>query len=143
MHRVLDDFYYSLAMRELRMIKETGSMAELTYHSMLYINVISITPNCTASRLAEMLGLSKPAVTMKLQELERHGYIQRQRSEIDRRVSYIILTEKMQQALQQYDAVFTSLEQRLKEIFTPEELAAFTEMLKKATIFDWRKLKYE
>ena len=62
---------------------------------MLYLNIISAPPGkYTASNIADMLHISKPSVTQKINELEKEGYILKSQSHTDKRAYYLTVTEK-------------------------------------------------
>jgi len=49
---------------------------------------------CTLTQLREEMHVSAPTVTGIVNRLERDGYLKRQASEKDRRVTYVLLTDK-------------------------------------------------
>lgn len=78
------------------------------------LNIIAETPGPhTSVMLAELLGVSKPMITAHLASLSEKGYITKEQSEEDKRVYYIIPTEKalvlVQQAKKDMDHQLTSL----------------------------------
>lgn len=78
------------------------------------LNIIAETPGPhTSVMLAELLGVSKPMITAHLTSLSEKGYITKEQSEEDKRVYYIIPTEKalvlVQQAKKDMDRQLTSL----------------------------------
>lgn len=59
------------------------------------LNIITETPGPhTPVMLAELLGVSKPMITAHLTSLKNKGYITKQPSQEDKRVYYILPTEK-------------------------------------------------
>lgn len=59
------------------------------------LNIITQTSGChTPVLLAELLSVSKPMITAHLTTLLKNGYIKKQQSSEDKRVFYILPTEK-------------------------------------------------
>ena len=84
----LNRYYYDVTVSDLRQISRTGG-GELSYNSIMYLDVISYQRaqgECTVSTLANTLHITKSAVTIKVNELERLGMVTKTRSETDRRV---------------------------------------------------------
>lgn len=85
----LNRYYYDVTVSDLRQISRTGG-GELSYNSIMYLDVISYQRaqgECTVSTLANTLHITKSAVTIKVNELERLGMVtkipQRDRPEGD------------------------------------------------------------
>ena len=89
MKAALDRFYYELTLSELRLMNESPVLPNISYKSLLYLDVIEMMPDCTVSALAEAMRVSKPAVTMKVGELIRRGLVEKRQSERDRRVYHL------------------------------------------------------
>ncbi len=85
--------------------------------------------SCTASKLAELLHVSKPGVTLKLNELLKQGLITKSPDPHDKRKDYLTVNEE---AIPQYK-VFRRQDsealKRITEAYTPEEIGKFCEML--------------
>ena len=91
--------------------------------------IYTMNGTCTASKLAELLHVSKPGVTLKLNELMRQGLITKTPDSHDKRKNYLSVNDE---AIPQYK-VFRRQDneaiQRITERFTPEEIGKFCEML--------------
>lgn len=75
LRRALDSFYYSTALCDLRLMNRQFIDENITYNSLLYLELIyAMDGRLTASKIAEMLCVSKPAVTLKINELIRQGW---------------------------------------------------------------------
>lgn len=75
------------------------------------LNIITETPGPhTPLLLAELLGVSKPMITAHLTDLAKKGYIEKEQSLEDKRVFYILPTEK---ALALVESAKTDLNQHL------------------------------
>lgn len=136
-------FYYKMALYELQIMNDKDYYNGLSYNSMLYINVIAQQEDCTVSRLSEALHVTKPAVTLKINELVKAGAVHKVQSEDDKRVFYVRLSEKMEKTLDIYDDIFEKIEQDLRGNYTEEQLRQFNEVLHTISNYEWRKIKNE
>ena len=74
------------------------------------------------SDLSEMLALSNSTVSGILDRLEKNGFVKRTRSEEDRRVVYVSVTDEFKKHTQEH---FNEIEKKLESMMnkgTPEEL---------------------
>lgn len=127
----LNRYYYDMTVSDLRQLSRTGG-GELSYNSIMYLDVISYQNEqgtCTISTLAATLRVSKSAVTLKMNELEKMGMVVKRRSQTDRRVVHIQVTQAVQQALAVYDRPFERAARLVEERFTPEEMETFCRIL--------------
>lgn len=131
-------FYYRMALNELRAMNAGDSFQGLSYNSMLYLNVISMMDECTASRLAKALHVSKPGVTAKINELVKIGAVVKRQSDDDKRVFYLHLSPRMEKSLHIYDAVFAGIEEELRLHYSSDQLGLFCEILSAISAYDWR-----
>ncbi len=130
LRKALDTFYYSSALCDLRLMNKQFVDENITYNSLLYIELIyTMNGTCTASKLAELLNVSKPGVTSKLNELLRQGLITKKPDTNDKRKNYLTVNEE---AIPQYK-VFRRQDseaiKRITERYSPEEIGKFCEML--------------
>lgn len=125
----INQFYYKMSLYELQLLNNDAFLQGISYHTLLYINVISLTPECTVSAIAKSLNITKSAVTLKINELEKQGIIYKKQSINDKRVFYVCLQEQAQKALQLYDDTFLKAETTLKQTFSEEEIKTFVKVL--------------
>lgn len=130
LRKTLDTFYYSAALCDLKLMNRKFVDESITYNSLLYIELIyTMGGTCTASKLAELLNVSKPGVTLKLNELIKQGLITKTTDEKDKRRNTLKVNEE---AVPQYK-VFRHQDseaiKRLTERYSPEEIKLFCEML--------------
>ena len=130
LRKALDTFYYSTALCDLRLMNKQFIDENITYNSLLYIELIyTMNGTCTASKLAELLNVSKPGVTLKLNELLRQGLITKTPDPTDKRKNYLSVNGD---AIPQYKVFRRQDSEAIKRItdrFTPEEIGKFCEML--------------
>lgn len=130
LRKALDTFYYSTALCDLRLMNRRFVDKNITYNSILYIELIyTMNGTCTASKLAKLLNISKPGVTLKLNELLKQGLITKTPDPNDKRRNYLTVNED---AIPQYK-VFRRQDseavRRITDRFAPEEIDRFCEML--------------
>ena len=130
LRKALDTFYYSTALCDLRLMSKQFVDENITYNSLLYIELIyTMNGTCTASKLAELLNVSKPGVTLKLNELLRQGLITKTPDPNDKRKNYLTVNEE---AIPQYKVFRRQDSEAIKRItdrYTMEEIRKFCEML--------------
>lgn len=132
--RSMARYLASSSMMELRMLNAKQELDQpISYKDAMYLNLISVTDRCTASRLAEMASVSKPTVTARINNLEAKGMVRRVRSEDDGRVSYIELGEKMSEAYRWEWEIMEGVVSGLEQRFGREALDRFTEMMDEAS----------
>ena len=71
-------FFHDMGILELRIHNEHPAYAKLSYNSSLYLDIISAHQGeYTPSKLADMLHITRPSVTQKINVLEKAGYVTR------------------------------------------------------------------
>ena len=126
----LDKFYYSTALCDLRLMNSQFVDENITYNSLLYLEIIyTMNGTCTASRLAQMLNVSKPGVTLKLNELLRQGLITKTSDPKDKRKNYLAVNDDKVPQYKIFRRQDSEAIRRITDRFTPEEINKFCEML--------------
>ncbi len=88
--KILDKITHDMSISELQQVYKNKSTSDLSYHDTLYLNIISAHPNrYTSSQIADLLKVTRPAITQKINELAKKGYIIRTQSSKDKRVFYL------------------------------------------------------
>lgn len=136
----INHFYSRMSLYELQVMKDGDGFSGLSYNSALYINVIDQMEACTVSKIAQALCVTKSAVTLKINELEKLGAVVRVRSDTDKRVFYIKLSKEMTDVMSFYHGVFGRIGEELKKSYTAEQIALFSEILHQISAFEWRKI---
>lgn len=119
---------YSMAVNDIRMCSHYCA-GELSYNSVMYLDLIACQKDCTVSSLAEILRVSKPAVTQKVNELIRLGLVVKRQSERDRRVFYLDVIEEVAQFNAVCDRPFMHAVHALEEKYDSDQLALLCEAL--------------
>ena len=104
----INDFYYHMALYELQVMNGNDYYNGLSYNSLLYINVMEQMEECTVSKMADVLKITKSAVTLKINELVKQGVVVKKQSEKDKRVYFLELSPHLEQIVGVYDQVYYS-----------------------------------
>lgn len=127
----LHKYYYDTIVCDLQQLNHTGN-GELSYNSIMYLDVISYQQNegnCTVSSLAKTLRISNSAVTLKVNELVKLGLVEKTRSQEDRRVVYLTITDLVANSLKNYDSPFERAVQAVEKNFSPTEIHTFCQII--------------
>lgn len=73
---------------------KTSQFKDVSLKEMHTVDIIGKNTNVTPSDIAHELLVTLGTVTISLNKLEKKGYIERTRSQMDRRVVYLTLTQK-------------------------------------------------
>ncbi len=88
--KALKKFTHDTALYELKRFYSHDKKSDLSYHDTLYLNIIEAHQNeYTSSQIADLLKITRPSVTEKINQLCKKGYVLRTQSEIDKRVFYL------------------------------------------------------
>ncbi len=130
LRKALDTFYYSTALCDLRLMNKQFVDENITYNSLLYIELIyTMNGICTASKLAELLHVSKPGVTLKLNELLRQGLITKTPDPNDKRKNYLSVNDEAVPQYKVFRRQDSEAIRRITDRFSSEEIGKFCEML--------------
>ena len=127
LRRSFFDMYHAISWMEFQTnVRHSGDM---NYRDVMYINLIMFMDNCTVSKLAEMLNISKPAVTVRVNQLIEKGIVIKQKSKVDERVNILMISPKMYTLYGDEDRRINHSLTKLCEEYSPEDVAKFSEML--------------
>ena len=130
----LDKIFHDSAIAELRLLNKGVTDKSLTYNDILYLNIIELhSGEYTASNIADMLYVSRPSVTQKINELEKKGYIYKIQSNTDKRVHYLFINRngKSKKYYEIIDKTNTNILNNLSNEYSNEQIALFCEMTDK------------
>ena len=127
--QILSKFYYEMSLDELKLMNENDLYPGISYNSLLYMDLIAYNDNCTVSELAQKLHISKPAVTMKVNELIKQGLVEKKQSDIDKRVFYLSVTPEIRKDYRKYSSRMLYTVKKLSREYAQEELSLFCSML--------------
>lgn len=93
--------------------------------------LISANPGLSQKTLSREVGFDKASIVLILDNMERLGWTERQRSKTDRRRHHLYVTPEGESALQQMAALARDNEARIHASLTPEERATLLALLDK------------
>lgn len=102
----------------------TSQFRDVSLKEMHTIEIIGKRSNVTPSDIARELMLTLGTVTTSLNKLEAKGYIERQRSKIDRRVVHLTLTKKGRLLNRLHHKFHKTMVAQIAEDMTEEEMQA-------------------
>lgn len=130
LRKALDAFYYSTALCDLRLMNKKFMDENISYNSLLYLELIfSMGGDCTASKIAELLHVSNPAVTLKVNELIRQGLVTKTVDPKDKRRNILSVNEEAIPQYKVYRRQDNEVIRRITDHYTPEEIQKFCDML--------------
>ncbi len=122
--RMMDDLFYQMTLSEIRI--ENRKQDELSHNSMLYRKIIcKESGKHTISSIANLLSVATTAVTQKVNELEKKGYVTRKQSTNDKRISYLYKVDKHCPCGEAFTSRDNYVLDKLRETHTEEEIKVF------------------
>mgnify|MGYP000239392810 FL=1 len=113
----------------------TEEYKDITNNDMHIIEAIGLSGENTMSSVAKKLKITAGALTTAVNALVRKAYVKRERSEEDRRVVYIALTEKGEKAFYHHEQFHRQMTNAVIEKLDDEEIDALVKMLKDISAF--------
>ncbi|QQO09227.1 MarR family winged helix-turn-helix transcriptional regulator [Breznakiella homolactica] len=127
--RTISDFYYDITLHELRLMNRNTLYPDITYNSLLYLDIIAYKKKTTVSELSGTLHVSKSAVTIKVNELVKQGLVEKVQSPDDRRVHYISVKPEVQKDYELYNRNLSNAVKALQDRYPEKDITLFCEML--------------
>ncbi|MGM9986164.1 MAG: MarR family winged helix-turn-helix transcriptional regulator [Bacillaceae bacterium] len=127
--QAMDEYYYELLLKNLRAMNKDKVYKNLTYNSLLYLEVILFNENCTPSFLADTLHVARSAVTVKVNELVAKGLVIKTASETDKRVSYLKVNPEVAKDYKMIDESLMAAYKEIEQRYSEAEINTFIEML--------------
>lgn len=113
----------------------TEEFKDITNNDMHIIEAIGLSGENTMSSVAKKLKITAGSLTTAVNALVRKAYVKRERSEEDRRVVYIALTEKGEKAFHHHEQFHRQMTNAVIEKLDDEEITALVKMLKDISAF--------
>lgn len=102
---------------------------DLSYRDLMYINLIMFMDDCTVTKLAEVMNISKPAVTMRVNRLIEQGLVIKQKSREDERVNILMLSPATYTRFGENDKRINHALLKICEEYPPEDVKLFANMM--------------
>ena len=117
----------------LKELNRAHNDLEVSYQDLLYMDIIYFHPDTTVSYIAEALNIAGTAVTVRLNRMEKNGWITRTRSESDRRQYIISLTGEAMEMYREYEDEWSAKMDALCERYSESKADEFLDMLETLT----------
>lgn len=137
-YRTINDTLVNLFNEIWELEKEaiiTEEFKDITNNDMYIIEAIGLSGENTMSSVAKKLKITAGSLTTAVNALVRKAYVKRERSEEDRRVVYIALTEKGEKAFYHHEQFHRQMTNAVIEKLDDEEIDALVKMLKDISAF--------
>ena len=137
-YRTINDTLVNLFNEIWELEKEaiiTEEFKDITNNDMHIVEAIGLSGENTMSSVAKKLKITAGALTTAVNALVRKAYVKRERSEEDRRVVYIALTEKGEKAFYHHEQFHRQMTNAVIEKLDDEEIDALVKMLKDISAF--------
>jgi DNA-binding MarR family transcriptional regulator len=121
---------FTLSRPHEHLLKEAGVRLDRAGSALLF-KLRAHGASARVSDLAELLGVDTPAVTRKVQQLERLGYVAIERDADDKRAKRIALTKSGEKTIERITLAVNHRLTRLFEGWTAEEVTVFSSSLDK------------
>ncbi len=123
---LIKKLFHTLTISELQLMNKNYYDGNISYNSLLYIDLIyNRQGQYTASKIAEDLCVSKPAVIMKINELIKKGYLYKKQDPNDKRNYYLFVSDKIIAEYEVYRMMDDKVASYLEERYSQEELEKF------------------
>lgn len=97
----------------------TNCFSNMSYKEVSYLSEIHIHKGISLVALSKKMGVTKSAVSQIIAKLSKKGFVEKRKSDIDKRGSNLFLTEKIER-------VYTENDKTLNKIFE-ESLSSFSQ----------------
>lgn len=134
LNEVLVRLFRDITTIEEKAIK-TGEYKELTVNDMHVIEAIDVHDSKNMTSVAKSLSVTTGTLTISVNGLVKKGFVERIRSEEDRRVVLISLTEKGRKAHAQHEQFHQKMIQSIVDGLTKEEQVILEKALNNANVF--------
>lgn len=125
----INQFYFDMTIHELRLMNEENHFGNITYNSLLYLDIIAYKEKCTVSFLADAMNVAKSAVTLKIKELIALGLLTKTQSEEDKRVFYLAVKQEVIDEYKIYDQRLHNAVLEIEGKYSDEQIQTLCQML--------------
>lgn len=113
----------------------TDEFKNMTNNDMHIIEAIGLGEDRTMSAVAKKLGITAGSLTTSVNSLVNKKYVERRRSEVDRRVVYVMLTPKGVRAYEHHREYHRKMTEAVLNVLDEEELPILIKTLNSLSEF--------
>ncbi|MFG6496995.1 MarR family transcriptional regulator [Fictibacillus sp. UD] len=114
-----------------RLHPEIAIEKELTKTQFVLLKTLCIRNKWTVSKLADYMGVKPSAITVGADRLYKRGFVSRYRSEMDRRIVYLEITDEGHEILREAENERVDSISSYLNHLSPEELGIFIDIYEK------------
>lgn len=114
-----------------RLHPEIAIEKELTKTQFVLLKTLCIRNKWTVSKLAEYMGVKPSAITVGADRLYKRGFVSRYRSDLDRRIVYLEITDEGHEILREAENERVNSISSYLNHLSPEELGTFIDIYEK------------
>lgn len=114
-----------------RLHPEFAIEKELTKTQFVLLKTLCIRNKWTVSKLAEYMGVKPSAITVGADRLYKRGFVSRYRSDLDRRIVYLEITDEGHEILREAENERVNSISSYLNHLSPEELGTFIDIYEK------------
>lgn len=125
----INELYFEMTLNELKLLNRQTIYPNISYNSLLYLDIIAYKDGCTVSYLAEALHISKSAVTIKINELISQGFVVKNQSNIDKRVNFLHVSDAFKQDFALYNKKLKKAVNSVESNYSKEDIVTFCKII--------------
>lgn len=130
LYKALFQFFHDMTLNELRLMNRQITDQNITYNTLLYYDLVATHQGeYTASQIADLLHVSKPAVITKVNEMIKLGYLYKKQSTTDKRVYYLFAHEDGVRDEFLYQKMDHGVVEALMEKYSKSDLETFCDIM--------------
>ena len=118
-----------ISSEDVKSMREGGGLPSLSYLDFTYLDIVFFNEGCSPSFIAEQLNIPRSSVTVKLNRLEKEGWITKVKNEEDHRSYRIHLTEQTRMMYKPLFNMLDGFEERISRSFSADEVKLFNRMI--------------
>ncbi len=134
LEKIFEEIYFyldqELAQKAARLLNNEDLLKISISHTD-YLEVIKDKGRPALGEIAQELNFSKPSVTTMVNKLIKQGFVKKVRSEQDKRVFYVELTDLGRELIEIRLNIFLEFAERLEQVLAGEEAIRLAVLLKK------------
>ena len=114
---------------------EASGFSQLTISQLHYIEAIHLLNNPTISEVAEALKISKASATVGVRRLADLGFLNKRKSDQDKRVTHVSLTKKGEKLVRSKQSALNEYENKMIAALSPEEMKQLEIIMEKLVAY--------
>ncbi len=114
---------------------DASRFSQLTISQLHYIEAIHLLYNPTISEVAETLKITKASATVGIKRLADLGFLEKRKSDQDKRVTHVSLTKKAEKLAHSKQKALNDYENKMTAALSPQELEQLEIIMEKLVAY--------